>query len=730
MAEVGATFVSVLPSARGFGKELDSQVGSEIEGSGVGGRAGKAFGAVGKAALVGLAAVGVGAAALATQVIGKFSELEQNLGGAEAVFGQYASTIVSKGAEAYRTLGLSQSDYLATANKMGSLFQGSGLAQQESLDLTSKAMQRAADMASVMGIDMSVAMESVAGAAKGNFTMMDNLGVAMNATTIEAYALEKGINFDWNTASQAEKSRVAMEMFFDRTSQYAGNFEREATQTISGSLGLLSAAWGSLVAGMGSADSDISQLTSNVVSAIGAVLDNVGPVLNALAANIPTVLTRLVGSLASIVPAVLELGVGVVTGLIDGIVQAAPGLVTVAVPILLSLVSGIVAQLPTILGAALQIVAALAQGIATALPTLIPVAMQAVVGLVDALIANLPLLLDAGLSLLGGLIVGILEAVPLLVAALPAVIDATVGFFTSAIPTIIEAGLGLLNGIVSAIPLVLPPLLAALPKVITTLIDFLIRSIPALVDGAVRMLDALVRAIPLIIPPLIAALPKIITALVGGLISAIPTLIQGAITLFLALVTALPQIIPQLVGAIPGVISALVGAIVGAVPQLVNAGVNLMRGFINGIVSMGSQIINAVKRTITDKLPGFVKSALGISSPSRVFAELGRFTGQGFENGLTESLEDAGEAAEATLADQMHGLARQAQAGVSGLDVSASITGANAMTDALASALNNANGSTGDVTINVSLSELEELVRLGDFATNLRRKVRQLGGVR
>ena len=68
-------------------------------------------------------------------------------------------------------------------------------------------MQRAADMASVMGIDMQVALDSVAGAAKGNFTMMDNLGVAMNATNIEAYALAKGLDFTWKTATQAEKSR-------------------------------------------------------------------------------------------------------------------------------------------------------------------------------------------------------------------------------------------------------------------------------------------------------------------------------------------------------------------------------------------------------------------------------------------------------------------------------------------------------------------------------------------
>ena len=67
-------------------------------------------------------------------------------------------------------------------------------------------------MASVMGIDMQMALDSVAGAAKGNFTMMDNLGVAMNATNIEAYALAKGLDFTWATATQAEKAEVAMQM--------------------------------------------------------------------------------------------------------------------------------------------------------------------------------------------------------------------------------------------------------------------------------------------------------------------------------------------------------------------------------------------------------------------------------------------------------------------------------------------------------------------------------------
>ena len=54
-----------------------------------------------------------------------------------------------------------------------------------------------------------------------------------------------------------EKAEVAMQMFFENTEQYAGNFARESTQTISGSIGLLQAALGSFTAGLGNANADI-----------------------------------------------------------------------------------------------------------------------------------------------------------------------------------------------------------------------------------------------------------------------------------------------------------------------------------------------------------------------------------------------------------------------------------------------------------------------------------------
>lgn len=69
-------------------------------------------------------------------------------------------------------------------------------------------------------------------------------------------------------------------------------------------------------------------------------------------------------------------------------------------------------------------------------------------------------------------------------------------------------------------------------------------------------------------------------------------------------------------------------------------GRDIVQGFINGITSMAGALVSALKSTITDRLPGFVQSALGISSPSRVFAALGEDTMAGFRVGLQRGYRD------------------------------------------------------------------------------------------
>lgn len=273
-----SNFTSGIKEAQSVFESFQSKSNRTFEGISSG------FQKAGTALTAGLTAptiAGIGA------VVKSYASLEQNLGGTEAVFGSFAKTVQNDAKDAYKNMGLSASDYMATANKMGSLFQGSGVDQQKSLDMTSKAMKRAADVASVMGVDMNMAMESVAGAAKGNFTMMDNLGVAMNATTLEAYALEKGLNFKWETASNAEKAELAMQMFMDRTKQYDGNFLKESEKTVSGSLDAMKGAFSNFVAGLGNPEADVAQLMTNLKTTIQNFAKNVGNVVKTIWDNLP-----------------------------------------------------------------------------------------------------------------------------------------------------------------------------------------------------------------------------------------------------------------------------------------------------------------------------------------------------------------------------------------------------------------------------------------------------------
>jgi hypothetical protein len=553
------------------------------------------------------AAAAAAAAGLVIASVASFGELEQNLGGSEAVFGSYAQTIQDTGVMAYKNLGISQSEYLATANKMGALFQGSGIEQVDALNMTQDAMQRAADMASVMGIDMGIAMDSVAGAAKGNFTMMDNLGVAMNATSIEAYAAGQGFtDFSFATATSAEKADMAMKMFMDNTSQYAGNFAKESTETITGSLGLLQASAASLLAGLGDANADTAQLAGNVVDAFQAVVSNVVPIIENIAAALPEALGAMVdaagpligslgGVITGLIPTILDAAMGLAEALLEGVATVLPELMTMLPGVIVSMVGSIATLLPLLINAGMQAITALLQGIAETLPTLIPTIVQGLIDAVSALIENLPMLLDAGMQIIFGLVEGLITALPILIEQLPTLIVSIIDFILGAIPMLIEAGLALFV--------------------------------------------SLVEALPEIITGIVSAIPQIIMGIQSAVLSSIPVLIEAGIKLLIAMVTAMPTIIKTIVAAIPQIVTGLVTAIMDSLPQLVSAGKDMITGLWEGIKGAGDWLWKQMSNFfggIIDK----VKGLLGIHSPSKVFAEMGKNVGLGMAEGVLATTKD------------------------------------------------------------------------------------------
>lgn len=329
-------------------------------------------------------------------------ELEQNMGGSAAVFGEYAEQMQEKAVTAFSNMGLSASDFLATSNKMGALFQGSGFGIEESATMASDAMQRAADVASIMGIDVSAAMDAVAGAAKGNFTMMDNLGVAINDTTLQQYALAQGITKSTQQMTTQEKVGLAMSLFMEKTAYAAGNYAKE-NDTLAGSLNTAKAAWDNFISGAG----EIDGFVDAAVNAGSIVVDKLTGIVPRLVSGISDMVTKI----APKIP-------GMVQQLLPALITGAVALLTSAVDILPQMLGILTEAIPLVIGA-------LSDAIPGALPGLVPAVVNVLLLFVSTLTdpGNLTLLTDASIAIIFGLADGLISAVPLLIQQAPVIVS-------------------------------------------------------------------------------------------------------------------------------------------------------------------------------------------------------------------------------------------------------------------------------------------------------------------
>lgn len=561
MADIGTAYVRVAPNMTGIqGKIAAGFKGSAgpataALGNEVNKNAGpfqKAIGGLGKAAKVGGIAIATGLAAgiagivaLTGKALMAGAELEQQLGGADAVFGKYADSIKQKAEDAYFQAGLSQAEFLQGANKMGSLFQGAGFEVEKSMEMSAESMQRASDIASIMGISTTDALAAVTGMAKGNLTMMDNLGVAMNDTTLNAFALEKGLDKTTAQMSIQEKVGLAQQLFMEKTAKFAGNYAKE-NQTLAGSLNSTKKAFDNLMSGQGDINGFIELLVNTIEIAVPQIID-----------------------------------------------------------ILPKLVKGIEA-----------VFEALVPAMAAALPDLVPALIDAVVALLNAVVAAMP------------------SAINTLLKALPLIINAFIQLFMA---------------ILQALPQIVRTIATALPIIINAIVTGLTApdALNAIIMGAVELFLALVEAIPIIIPALVGAIPQIIKSILAVLTSSqfIRAMMNAGVRLLKATISGIVSMVAS-VGKAAWEIIKEIGRILSP-SSLTNIGKDLVKGLWHGIQDMGDWLLDKITGFVKDKIPGPIKKALGISSPSKVAASLGQEVPRGLAKGIADKSSVVSKAADA-----------------------------------------------------------------------------------
>lgn len=431
---------------------------------------------------IALKSMGVAATAVTGALVGITTasvkargEIEQQIGGTEAVFGEYSKDIQEMAKKSYSSMGTSADDYMATINKMGSLMKGSGIDNKTAMDLSSAAMQRAADVASVMGISTESAMESIAGAAKGNFTMMDNLGVAMNATTLESYALSKGIKKSYKQMENSEKIQLAMQMFLDKSAFAAGNYKKE-NDTLAGSITTLKASWSNFLSGAG----DLGQVVGAATGAVNTIVKTASDALPSIITNILTYL-----------PQLMETGKTLLNSIISGITQNIPQIITTTTQIIQTMLTWIIESLPQIVSAGVEIIASLIKGLSSMLPQLIPQAIDAIMTIAEGLLDNADKIIDAGIDLIMALADGLMNALPRLLEKAPIIIGKLVTAILRNLPKLLSTGIQLIGKLASGLIQAIPKVVSAIPKILKALLDGLKQGLGSFKDVGTNMVKGI-----------------------------------------------------------------------------------------------------------------------------------------------------------------------------------------------------------------------------------------------
>lgn len=198
--------------------------------------------------------------------------------------------------------------------------------------------------------------------------------------------------------------------------------------------------------------------------------------------------------------------------------------------------------------------------------------------------------------------------------------DTVTSFLPKAAEFVTELWLKLNEGFLS----MLPNLVAAAIEIVTTLANSLASALPELIPVAVDAILTIVDTLtdPDSIGELVDASIAIMLALTNGLIDALPRLLEKAPEIISNLVVALIDNVPKLLGAAWEVVTTLVKGVIDAMPQILNIGAEIVNGVWNGI----SEKIAWFKDKVTGFFSGIVggvKDALGIASPSKVFAGIG-----------------------------------------------------------------------------------------------------------
>lgn len=183
---------------------------------------------------VGATATAVGGAitAMAYKSVQAASNLSEAMNKSEVVFGDNADAIEEWANTAADSMGMSKRAALDAGASLGNFFMNMDVGADKATDMSKEMVQLGADLASFHNLagGAEEGLQKLQSGLAGEIEPMRRLGIVINASAVEAKALEMGLADASGEISESAKVQARYAMIMEQTSREQGDFERTSDQ--------------------------------------------------------------------------------------------------------------------------------------------------------------------------------------------------------------------------------------------------------------------------------------------------------------------------------------------------------------------------------------------------------------------------------------------------------------------------------------------------------------------
>lgn len=159
------------------------------------------------------------------------SDYQESLNKVDVAFGNSSKQVIAFGDTALKSFGMSKGTALEMTSVFGDMGTSLGLSQDAAANMSTTLAGLAGDLSSFKNISLEESQNALKGIFTGETESLKGLGIVMNQSTLDAFALANGFGKTTSEMTEAEKVNLRYAFVMDATKNAQGDFARTSDGT-------------------------------------------------------------------------------------------------------------------------------------------------------------------------------------------------------------------------------------------------------------------------------------------------------------------------------------------------------------------------------------------------------------------------------------------------------------------------------------------------------------------